>query len=495
VRRRSSLSVLRWISLLFIFGAALIAIFQLVHFSRIRNNYPDGMSIAGIPVDSLDRQQAGERLLQAFGLPIELHYQNAVIQIKPATLGFDLDLEGMLSAADLQRLNQPFWLEFWNSLWNRPSPPISIPLLANISETRLKQYLADEIASRYDSPPTAAVPAASGAGFQAGQAGASLNIDRAVTLIEDALRSPTARIVSLSFDKTEAPRPSFQNLQVLLRQILAVNQFEGLAELYLLDLQTNQEIHFTYQSGSDKPPQPDIAFSGESTIKIPIMVSVYRHLDGGKTPDNLATLLEAMMDRSDNAASDALMQAAIDPGRGPLEVTKDMQTIGLQNTVLGALMAKPVFLQKFSTPANQRTDVNTDPDQYNQTTATDMGMLLTDIYQCAQAGGGTLVAAFPGSITQAKCQEMVNYMSNNKTLQLFESGLPEGTRFAHKHAWATTNDGLIHTIGDAGIAFTTGGNFVLVGYMYNQVQLVFDPANKLFAQLSQAVYNYYNPAQ
>jgi beta-lactamase class A len=494
VRRRNSFSILRWISLLFIFLAALLTVIQLIAFSRERNNYPSGTTIARIPVAGLNREQAAARLLETFGLPIEVHYQNSIIQIKPSTLGFDLDLEGMLAAADLHRLDQPFWIEFWNSLWNHRPAPVDIPLLASISEARLKQFLESEIVPRYDIPATASVPAAGGTSFKPGQVGTSLNLDQAVTVIEEALQSPTARVVNLSFDKSSAPRPSFENLQVLLKQILMVNQFEGLAELYLLDLQTNQEIHFTYQSGSDQAPKLDITFSGESTIKIPIMVSVYRH-EAGDLPADLAPMMAAMMDQSDNPSADSLMQKAIDPGRGPLEVTKDMQTIGLQDTFLGALMAKPVFLQKFSTPGNQRTDVNTDPDQYNQTTPSDMGMLLNDIYQCAQYNGGTLIAAFPGEITQAKCQEMIDYMSKNKTLQLFESGMPEGTRFAHKHAWANANDGLIHTIGDAGIAYTPGGNFILVGFMYNDVQLVFNPANKLFAQLSQAVYNYYNPGE
>jgi hypothetical protein len=87
------------------------------------------MTIAGIPVAGLDRQTAGERILQAFGLPVELHYQDAIIQIKPATLGFDLDLEGMLAAADLSRLDRSFWVEFWDSLWNRRNEPTDIPHL------------------------------------------------------------------------------------------------------------------------------------------------------------------------------------------------------------------------------------------------------------------------------------------------------------------------------------------------------------------------------
>ncbi len=494
MRRRSSLSSLRWISLFLIFCAAILSVFQLIRFSRIRGLYPAGMTIAGIPVAGLNRQTAGERLLQAYGLPVELHYQDAIVQIKPATLGFDLDLEGMLSAADQTRLDRSFWIEFWDSLWNRRNEPKDIPLLATISEPRLKQYLQDEIAIRYDSPATGATPNTSGTDFQPGQEGTLLNVNRAVTLIEDALRSPTERVATLTFDKTNPPKPSFQSLQILLRQLLMSSSAPELAELYMLDLQSNQEIHFTYQAGSDQPPKTEIAFSGESTIKIPIMVSAYRRTDGLPTGD-LATLMAAMMDQSDNLAADKIMQMVIDPSRGPLVVTQDMQALGLQNTVLGALMAKPTFLQKFSTPANERTDVNTDPDEYNQTTVTDLGMLLGDLYQCAQLGGGSLMAAFPGQITQEKCQQMVDIMSKNKTMQLFEAGLPEEIRLAHKHAWATANDGLLHTIGDAGIAYSPGGNFVLVAFMYNENQLVFEPANRLFAQISKAVYNYFNPSQ
>jgi len=482
---------LRWISLVFLFSAAVLTILQLIRFSRIRGNFPPGLSIAGVSVASLDRQQAAERLLQVYAVPVEVHYEDAVIQIKPSTLGFELDLEGMLAAADLQRLNRPFWLEFWDTLWNRSLTPDSVPLLATIPEDRLRKYLAEEIASRYDKPPTAAVPIAGSVNFDPGQPGTALNIDRAVALIEDALRSPTGRVVNLSYNLTGAPRPSFQNLQILLKQVFDVAGFEGLAEIYLLDLQTNQEIHFTYESGASQPPPLDIAVSAESTIKIPIMISVYRRLDDLLSEEN-ANLMTQMIDRSENPPADQLMKKVIDPARGPLEVTDDMQKIGLQSTFLGAMMAEPVFLSRFETPANQREDVYTDPDLYNQTTTTEMGMVLDDIYQCSQYGGGTLVAAFPGEITQSECQEMIDYLSKNKIGVLFQAGLPDGTQFAHKHAWANTNDGLIHTIGDAGIAFTPGGNFLMVGFVYHPVQLVFDPTNLLFAQLSQAVYNYYN---
>jgi beta-lactamase class A len=141
-------------------------------------------------------------------------------------------------------------------------------------------------------------------------------------------------------------------------------------------------------------------------------------------------------------------------------------------------------------------DVNIDPDRYNQTTPQEMGLLLEDIYQCAQNGGGTFAVVFPGEITQSECQSMLSYLLKNKTGQLLEAGLPDGTHIAHKHGWITEADGLMHSISDAGIIFTSGGDYVMTVYMYQPTQLLFNPVNQLVAQLSNAVYNYFNtPAQ
>ena len=107
----------------------------------------------------------------------------------------------------------------------------------------------------------------------------------------------------------------------------------------------------------------------------------------------------------------------------------------------------------------------------------------------------TFALVFPDGITQSECRLMVSYLTKNRIAVLFEAGLPEGVQLAHKHGWMTdAADGLIHTISDAGIIYTAGGDFVLVVYLYHPVQLLFDPASELMAAFSQAVYNYYNLA-
>lgn len=222
------------------------------------------------------------------------------------------------------------------------------------------------------------------------------------------------------------------------------------------------------------------------------MTSVFRRL-GEPTPQAAADLMKQMVDRSENPPADSLMKIYLDPNIGPIFITQDMQEIGLQNTFLGGhfFLGAPL-LQRYSTPANQRLDYTTDPDVYNQTTTSDMGMLLDDIYQCAQTGGGTFIAVFGDDITQSECQLMITYLTQNKIAVLLQAGLPDGTNFGHKHGWTTEVDGLIHTILDAGIVFSPKGNYIVVIAMYQPTQLIFDVANLLSAQISTAIYNYFN---
>jgi beta-lactamase class A len=488
--RSGSFSVLRWLSLALIFAAVIMTGFQLVRYSRIRNTFSPGMVIAGVPVGGLDQQQAADRLVMAYGVPVELRYNDAVIQIKPSVVGFELDLQGMLAAANVQRINQPFWPAFWDYLWDQLPRPSEIPLSARISEERLRQFLKDEIAIRYDRPPMAAMPVPGSASFTAGDPGMILDIERAVILIEDALLSPQVRTVNLTFSRVTPPKPSFGNLKILLQQTIDLSGFDGITEIYILDLQTHQEIHFAYQSGEEL--RPDIAFTAASTMKMPIMISTFRRVDG-PLPQNVKTLLEQMIERSENDPADRLMEQMMDRNLGPLEVTADLKELGLSNTFLaGYFYPGAPLLQAFVTPANQRTDVSTGPDRYNQTTAAEMSMLLEDLYHCAAAGGGTLIAVFPNEITQDECRQMINLLTLNDIPVLLQGGLPEGTRIAHKHGWIQESDGYQHMLGNSGIIYSPGGNYIMTVFMYHPVQLIFDPANRLVINLSRATYNYFN---
>lgn len=491
MRNRSAGSTLRWVSIVLLLSSLILTALQLVRFSRLRAIFPSGMTIAEIPVGGLDRQSSAERLLAVYTAPIELRYGDALIHLNPSVFGFQLDLESMLAAADLARTQQPFWQEFWNFLWGRNTPPASIPLRATYSEARLRAYLHDEIAARYDQPPTPAMPAVGTVNFTPGIYGTALDIDRAILLIENALRSPSQRVVELPLQRIQPPRPSFQNLEIMLKQIIDLAGFDGATGLYLHDLQSGQEIHFIYRQGESLPTNPDLSFTAASIIKIPIMVSVFRRLND--TPDlETIRLLEEMIEKSGNDPADWVMERVIDRTRAPLDVSDDMKALGLENTFLaGYFYPGAPLLYVYKTIANSRPDINTDPDIYNQTTPSEIGMLLEDIYVCSKTGGGNLVAVFPGEITQEECRSMITFLTQNYLGSLIEAGVPEGTRVAHKHGWVSTY-GIINTIGDAGIIFTPGGDFVLVIFLHHPEQLIWDPSAKLIADLTEAIYNFYN---
>ena len=90
--------------------------------------------------------------------PIELVYQDARILVRPATIGFELQVSNMLAAADKQRTGEPFWTGFWKYIWNQPITSLDIPLQAKFDKARLRSFLESEISVRYDQPSTPPMP-------------------------------------------------------------------------------------------------------------------------------------------------------------------------------------------------------------------------------------------------------------------------------------------------------------------------------------------------
>ena len=221
------------------------------------------------------------------------------------------------------------------------------------------------------------------------------------------------------------------------------------------------------------------------------MVSVFRRLEG---PPDTATdsLLKVMFSSSSNEAADALMKSRLDEVRGPLLVSEDLQALGFQNSFLAGYfgLGSPL-LQIFETPSNRRADVDTDPDLYNQTTPGEIGRLLVDIYHCAQGSPSNLLQVFEGEITREECQSMIGYLKEDREPYLIKAGLPDGTEIGHKHGYGSAN-GTIYTIGDAGLVFTPGGDYMLSVFTHHPQLLLWDEANSLVVQLSRVVYNYFN---
>ena len=66
--------------------------------------------------------------------------------------------------------------------------------------------------------------------------------------------------------------------------------------------------------------------------------------------------------------------------------------------------------------------------------------------------------------------------------------MPEGTIVAHKHGFGSTD-----TIGDAGVVFSPGGDYVIVMYMWKPDYLEWEVTAPIMATISRVVYRYFNP--
>jgi beta-lactamase class A len=168
--------------------------------------------------------------------------------------------------------------------------------------------------------------------------------------------------------------------------------------------------------------------------------------------------------------------------------------LGLENTFWSGFFAlgSPLLIE-FTTPANQNKNYDTDPDRFAQTTPQDLGLLLEEIYYCAKDYGGAIPLAFDGEITQYECELMVGYLAKNRIAVFLQGGVPPEIQVAHKHGWAVEyKDGYMHTMGDAGIFYTPGGDYIISVFIFHPVQAIFDVVNPLVTGLSSAVYNYFN---
>lgn len=489
MRTRSGVDFLRWISIGLLLLALILTFFELFVYSRSRARLPRGLTIAGVPVGGLDRNGALQRLLQTYSTPVELHYDDQVILLQPAAVGFRLDTEGMIAAAELARSGPDFWDGFWDFLWNRPGEPVEIPLRAEVSRTQLEAALRD-IAARYDQPPIPAQPVPGTTTFTPGAPGRVLDITRGAELAEAALSTPSNRRARLPVVVGGSLRPTFDTLETLLKQNIDLAGFTGLAVIYVVDLRTGEELHFAYLNGQDIPVQPDIAFTGASMIKIGILVSYYRAYEAPFDAESARWLAE-MISLSGNDPADWLMDRMARDA-GPLRVTETLRALGLESTFLTGYFRPPFAMLVPSvprTPGNSRTDITFGRDPLNQTTASEMGMLLADIYQCA-GGGGSLLAAFPDEIRPDECREMLDLLSQNKIGILIEAGVPDGTRVAHKHGW--TESPLV-SVGDAGVVFSPAGDYVVSMFLWDSPEMIWDPTSRLFTGLSRAIYNFFNP--
>jgi beta-lactamase class A len=481
------LAIFSGVSLL---AAILLLVVEMVLYSRSFSTLPPGLSLANVPVGGLTQQAALQQLILVYRSPVQLRYRDQVILLDPSAVNFQVDTDLMLPQVNQFRTNAGFWSGFWEYLWLQPGQSNNIPLQATYSQSRLRAFLQD-VAARYDRPGSLPKADPNKLGFQAGEPGHALDLEAAVSAVDARLHSPSERSVNLPVVEQTAIRPGFDTLEELIRQDVGLFQFSGVFSLFLADMSSGKELEINLRNLA--PIDGPIAFSGMSTIKIPIMVSFFGRTDGRLT-DEENLLLKRSIDESANSATDLLFKTIGkgDGFAGTRQVTANMQHLGLPNTYISGLLdVLGAVLLPIATPANSRADIDTQPDRYNQTTAEDMGTLLEMIYQCSQ-GGGALLAAFPASYTPDECRQMIDLLTGNLVGPIFITGgsSPSGV-VAHKHGWDRLP---LNNVADAAIVFSPGGTYVLTIYAHRDDTMAFDEANRLLISVARAIYNFFNPA-
>lgn len=298
--------------------------------------------------------------------------------------------------------------------------------------------------------------------------------------------TPPAILASSLLQSTPVPlSPAFAALGDQLWNGMLAAGFEPetskVGALFLMNLRTGEALTF----GND------IAFSGMSLNKIAILAALYSVLQA--PPDaELALHIAGMMVCSENADSNAVLRriGGGDEYKGAAYVTEFMKGLGLENTyIVAPFLVQGATPAPVTAPTTQVDQITTQPDYSNQMTVDNLGWLLADIYQCANNNSGALMTMLLGAFDSRECRQMLNIMSDNNLAQplMMSAGVPANTRVAHKHGYI--ND----THGNAGIAFTPGGDYVLVVALHGPTWLEASQTFPLMSDISRTVYDYLNP--
>jgi len=457
----------------------LVLAWQYVDYRASRVTLPVGMTVAGLPVRGMTREQVMAELTRVYAEPVEVTYQDQPRLLSPDAIELRLDPQQTEANLDAALAAQGGVEGFLAHLLRQDLEPVDVPAAVQYSGERLDGFLA-QVAQQYDRLPQDPLPRPETLTFYPGQSGYALDVPASRAVLDTALVSAVDRNVVLVVQEQPPPPVDMALLEQMLREIL-----EGhpgmIPGIFIKDLQNGDELAIN----------ADVAYAGLSTLKIAIMVETYRVLD--QPPDVEQTkLLSETMTLSGNFTANLLLSQIVGNGdgyQGAENLTASMNHLGLPNTFLAAPYDAETVPPVIVTPANSRTDVTTYPDPYMQTTPLDMGLLMEMIYQCSQ-GGGTLMVAYPDAFTAEECSQMITWMSANKIGGLIEAGVPLDTQVAHKHGWISD------THGDSAIVFTPGGDFVLIVFLCRPLEwLVWEEANPLMAQVAQATYNYFNPSQ
>ncbi len=473
----------------FLTGTLLLLLFLFLGYRALQywlaqDQLPTGLTIADVDVGGLDREEAATRIRQVYSTPLVLQHQSEQVAIDPADAGFALDLDQMLAEAEAYRDQLTFWQGYVQFLLGRVLDPTQIPLQATYDQTALRQQI-ETVAAYLDKPATLPQLQVAEGNYTPGEPGYVTDVEASLPLAEKALfqAKPEARQVTLVLQVQEPEELNIHVLEEQLRREVDRAKARGyFGSVFVMDLQTGEEVSIN----------ADVVLSGLSILKIAIFIAAYRALDQPPNEYEQQLFYSTAVQSSNYGANQLLHIVAGENNtyEGAAQLTEFVQRLGLVNTFM-AIPYDAAFVptrpQTYVTPANSLPNTSTKPDIARQTTAEDVGTLLSMLYYCAK-GGGTLLALFPGEITPEECQAIIDVMILNVEGNLIRLGVPENVPVSHKHGWG---DNLTH--GDAGIVFSPGGDYVIVTYLHQtEGFIISDITFPILWELSRLTYNYFN---
>lgn len=491
-RRRSrsvATPVLPIVSMLALMAAVGLFVMELLRFSQQQTRLPTDITVAGVEVGGLPAGEAVARWEEAYAEPITLYYDDSPILLDPAAVGFRANNDVMLAAARAtDNTGAAFWGRFWNHLLQRQTVGgLDIPLTADYQQNLLRDFLVD-VAQRYDRPAGDAAYDLETLTVKTGSAGRQLDVNQALNMIEEALFNPTERTVTLPVSGTATFNADIGTLRELIIAYLDENDFiyDGqttVASVYIMDLQTGEEVNIL----------GDVTFSAASLQKVSILIEYYRRITFAPSQQEAWLMANSLL-CSNNASSNLLMQIIGNDNlfAGLQEINQTLQYLGARNTYISAPYDLGVEGQELGSigapPTEPNPNFNTGADPYNRTTAEDMGLLFTLIYDCANYGSG-LMAVYPEDYNQTECRQMLELMSANDLLRLLQGGIPADTRISHKNGW------IFDMVGDAGVVYSPNGrHYVISVFLWEQTEFQdFERLWPLLEGVSRATWNYFNP--
>ncbi|HMN30132.1 MAG TPA: serine hydrolase, partial [Caldilineaceae bacterium] len=229
-----------------------------------------------------------------------------------------------------------------------------------------------------------------------------------------------------------------------------------------------------------------------STLKIFIAAALMERLPNGVTAgDETVSLVGQWLDyalgESNNHAANQVLAflGNGDETAGARHITDFARSLGFVNTYMTSGFDAP-SIAPLSTPGNQRTDWNTDPDPNLQSSPYEMGRMLTAIYECTQ-DRGLLRTTYPDTITPAECAQILFYMTHDQFQELVWGGLPDKQQvwIIHKHGFAYES----HS--DVALVWGPSGPYVISVFLFRAGWMDWGTSNTAMKAISRLTWRFF----